>query len=45
MPEISVLEVNIGSFQNIFVKFLPFPPRHYLMIKDRDQIKVLPISI
>ena len=45
MQEISALKVNIGSFQQILVKYLPFPPSITLMIKDSAQIKLLPISI
>ena len=41
MQEISALEANIDSFQQISVKYLPFPhPDISLMIKDLTQIKV-----
>ena len=41
MQEISVLEANIDSFQQISVKHLPFPhPEISLMTKDFIQIKV-----
>ena len=41
MPEISALEANIGGFQQISVKYLPFPhPGISLMTKDLIQIKV-----
>ena len=40
MQEISALEVNINSFQQISVKYLPFPhPDISLMTKDLAQIK------
>ena len=38
MQEISALEVNINSFQQISVKYFPFP--HPDMTKDLAQIKV-----
>ena len=41
MQEISALEANIDSFQQILVKYLPFPhPDISLMTKDLTQIKV-----
>ena len=41
MQEISALEANIDSFQQISVKYLPFPyPDISLMTKDLTQIKV-----
>ena len=41
MQEISALEANIGSFQQISVKYLPFPhPDISLMTKDLAQYKV-----
>ena len=41
MPEISPLEANIDSFQQILVKYLPFShPDISLMTKDLTQIKV-----
>ena len=41
MQEISALEANIDSFQQISVKYLPSPhPDISLMIKDLTQIKV-----
>ena len=41
MQEISGLEANINSFQQISVKYLPFPhPDISLMTKDLTQIKV-----
>ena len=41
MQEISVLEANIGSFQQILVKYLPFPHRDIsLMTKGLAQIKI-----
>ena len=40
MQEISALEANIDSFQQISVKYLPFPyPDISLMTKDLTQIK------
>ena len=40
MQEISALESNIDSFQQISVKYLPFPhPDISLMTKDLAQIK------
>ena len=40
MQEISVLEAKIGSFQQILVKYLPFPnPDISLITKDLAQIK------
>ena len=39
MQEISALEVNINSFQQISVKYLPFPhPDISLMTKDLSEI-------
>ena len=41
MQEISALEANIDSFQQISVKYLPFPrPDISVMTKDLTQIKV-----
>ena len=41
MKEISALEANIDSFQQISVKYLPFShPDISLMTKDLTQIKV-----
>ena len=41
MQEISALEANIDSFQQIYIKYLPFPhPDISLMTKDLTQIKV-----
>ena len=41
MQEISALEANINSFQQISVKYLPFQnPDISLMTKDLTQIKV-----
>ena len=41
MQEISALEANIDSFQQILVKYLPFPHLDIsLMTKDLTQIKV-----
>ena len=41
MQEISGLEANINGFQQISVKYLPFPhPGISLMTKDWTQIKV-----
>ena len=41
MQEISALEANIDSFQQILVKYLPFPYLDIsLMTKDLTQIKV-----
>ena len=41
MQEISALEANIDRFQQILVKYLPFPqPDISLMTKDLIQIKV-----
>ena len=41
MQEISALEANINSFQQILVKYLPFQnPDISLMTKDLTQIKV-----
>ena len=41
MQETSALEANISSFQQISVKYLPFPhPGISLMIQDLAQIKV-----
>ena len=41
MQEISALEANINSFQQISVKYLPFPhPDIGLMTKDLAQVKV-----
>ena len=41
MQEISALEANINSFQQISVKYLPFPhPDISLITKDLTQIKV-----
>ena len=41
LQEISALEVNINSFQQISVKYLPFPhPDISLMTKELAQIKV-----
>ena len=41
MQEISALEANIDSFQQILVKYLPFlHPDISLMTKDLTQIKV-----
>ena len=41
MQEISALEANINSFQQISVKYLPFPhPDISLMTKYLTQIKV-----
>ena len=41
MQEISALESNIDSFQQILVKYLPFPhPDISLMTKDLTVIKV-----
>ena len=46
MQEIRALKANIGSFQQISVKHLPFlNPGNRLMTKDLAQIKVTPISI
>ena len=41
MQEISALEANIDNFQQILVKYLPFPHLDIsLMTKDLTQIKV-----
>ena len=41
MQEISALEANIDSFQQISVKYLSYPhPDISLMVKDLTQIKV-----
>ena len=41
MQEINTLEANNSSFQEISVKYLPFPhPGISFMIKDLSQIKV-----
>ena len=41
LQEINVLEKNINSFQEILVKYLPFPqPGINFMTKDLSQIKV-----
>ena len=41
MQEISALEANVNGFQQISVKYLPFPhPDISLMTKELAQIKV-----
>ena len=41
MQEINALEANIGSFQEISVKYLPFPYTGIsLVAKDLSQMKV-----
>ena len=41
MQEINALEANISSFQEVLVKYLPFPhPGISFMTKDLSQIKV-----
>ena len=41
IKEINALEANIGGFQEILVKYLPFPhPGISFMTKDLSQIKV-----
>ena len=41
MQEINTLEANNSSFQEILIKYLPFPhPGISFMIKDLSQIKV-----
>ena len=45
MQEINALEANIGSFQEILVKYLSFPhPGISFMTKDLPQIKVYTYS-